>query len=101
VRNRLTENARVGVALAAVPHVLLFAWMLLLIWVSSGTDRAYVAFLGVAEIFVLPVALIIALVVWFVRPIRRWAVPMAVTSVAGALLVFGFGMLVATVTTRG
>ncbi|MEU4426500.1 hypothetical protein AB0F81_38250 [Actinoplanes sp. NPDC024001] len=85
----------VGAALAAVPHVILLAWMALLVAQSSGTDRVYASLIGLMELYVVPFALVAALITRFVPAVRGWAWPIAGTTVAGALLVFCVAMIVA------
>ncbi|WP_328472158.1 hypothetical protein OHA21_09125 [Actinoplanes sp. NBC_00393] len=85
----------VAVALAAAPHVFLLAWMTLMITQSSGTDRMYASILGYFELLLLPIALAAAAVTWFIRPLRRFAAPIAAISIAGAVLVFTTAMIVA------
>lgn len=91
-------RTRVGVVLAALPHVLILAWMALAYADAEDSNRAYVGYLGITELFVMPVALLAALVARFVPPIRGWALPIAGVTIGGGLLVIAVAIVVAGVT---
>lgn len=58
------------------------------------TDRAYAAFVGILEIFIVPVALLAALAARFLPPFRGWAKPIAVTTLVGGVTVILTAILV-------
>ncbi|MFF0372957.1 hypothetical protein [Actinoplanes missouriensis] len=86
---------RTGALLAAVPHVLILAWMAATL---SGPENAYAGFLGVLELFVVPLGLLAAVAARLTQPVRHWARPIAVTTVAGGLLVILVAFLAAGMT---
>jgi hypothetical protein len=71
-----------GAALAAVPHVLILVLMGVEIARTGGTDRGYAALFGVLEIYVVPGALLVALLL---RSSRRWRA-VSIGVVAGTLV---------------
>ncbi|MEU4692393.1 hypothetical protein [Actinoplanes sp. NPDC023714] len=79
----MTPN-RAAVLLAALPHALILAWIA---FTLAGSEGAYAGFLGILELFVIPIGLLVALAARFTPPIRRFARPIAVTTAAGGLLV--------------
>ncbi len=81
------QRPGIGVALAALPHALILVLMVLMVWGSQGTDRAYAALIGVVEIYVVPVALVVALVLRLSDRWRPWSAGVVGATVAGAAVV--------------
>ena len=72
---------------AAVPHVLILALMTLEILRTSGTDRAFAALYGFAEFWVIPPALLGALLLRLTTRWRAWPAGIMTSTIAGSILV--------------
>jgi hypothetical protein len=81
------DRAWVGAALAAVPHVLILAIMGVGILDAEGTDRGYAALIGVGEIYVVPAALVVALLLRFSHRWRAWSAGVVAGTLSGTALV--------------
>ncbi|GAB1689952.1 hypothetical protein KRM28CT15_17550 [Krasilnikovia sp. M28-CT-15] len=77
----------VGASVAAAPHALILALMTVGILYAEGIDRAYVGYLGLLEIYIVPLALLAAAGVTFVPRLRRWAAGIVGSTLAGAVVV--------------
>jgi hypothetical protein len=77
----------VGASVAAVPHVLILALMAAGVASTEGVDRGYAALYGLLELYVVPVALLVAFVVRFVRRVRAWSVGIVRGTLGGAAVV--------------
>lgn len=84
----------IGAALAAVPHVLILLVMVLMVGSNQGTDRAYAALIGVTEIYVVPVALVVALLLRLSSRWRTWSAGVVGMTLAGAVLVIILTLIV-------
>lgn len=75
-----------GLALGAVPHVLILVLMVFEILKAEGTDRGYAALAGLFELYVVPIALIAAFVL---RATRFWPLSsgLVISTLVGALIV--------------
>ena len=77
----------VGASVAAVPHVLILALMAMGIARAEGVDRGYAGLYGLLELYVVPVALLAAFGIRFVRRVRAWSVGIVCGTLGGAAVV--------------
>lgn len=76
-----------GAVAAAIPHVLILVAMTLGVLSSKGVNRAYAAYLGFLELYVVPVAAVVALCLGLAPRRRAWCLPVVLSTLAGAAVV--------------
>ncbi|ROP28175.1 hypothetical protein [Couchioplanes caeruleus] len=78
-----------GVVLGLAPHGLLALLIVLGASTTKGSERGVNAMWGFAEIFLLPVAAILIIVLFSLRTTRDWAAGILFGTMIGVLLVVG------------
>ncbi|MEU4163448.1 hypothetical protein [Actinoplanes sp. NPDC026670] len=77
----------VGAGLAAAPHVLVVVLMCMGVNSAEGSSRGYAGLYGLLELFIVPSALVVALVVRGIPRFRSWSAPIAAVTTVCAVVV--------------
>ena len=81
------DRAWRGAVAAAIPHVLILVAMTLAVLSSEGVNRGYAAYLGYLELYVVPIAAVVALCLGLAPRQRAWCLPVVLSTLAGAAIV--------------
>jgi hypothetical protein len=79
-------SSGMGLLLGSIPHVLILVLMVLGIVDTEGDDRGYAALFGLFEIYVVPIAFIVAFVLRSTR-FHRMSFGIVVSTIIGAIIV--------------
>lgn len=83
-----------GAVVAAIPHVLILGAMTWGVLGSEGVSRAYAAYLGFLELYVVPVAAVVAVCLGLAPRRRAWCLPVVLSTLAGVAVVLVVTMIV-------
>jgi hypothetical protein len=84
----------VGAGLAAAPHGLVVVLMCMGVNSTEGSDRGYAGLYGLLELYIVPFALIAALIVRGIPQFRSWSAPIAAVTMVCALIVIVITLIV-------